>query len=230
MRRLMSVLSMLAVLATVPAEAAMIDAVDSGWYTATGTHFSPIENYIVGDLSGTEYRNFVVFDLTTVTEVILSAEIQLYNPDNAVSALRGYISPDANETIALYDVTTAADTVRMSQTGAAGMAIFSDLGSGTLLGERIVSAADNGSTISIALNSDGLAALNAARGGLLAIGGALTSLGASGDEYVFAFSQSIGNPELRVLQLRTAVAPEPAMLSLLGLGVLVAASRRYGRN
>ena len=109
------------------------------------------------------------------------------------------------------------------------MTIFNDLGSGTLLGERIVSAADNGSTISIALNSDGLAALNAARGGLLAIGGALTSLGLSDDEYVFGFSESLGNPELRALQFRTAVAPEPAMFSLLGLGLLVAVRRRAGR-
>jgi hypothetical protein len=209
-----------------PARADVINAIDSGWYSAIGTHVASNENYLAGDLTGVERHNFVVFDLTGVTDEIVTASVHLYNPDNALPGLRGYISPDASEALALYDVSTDINTLRLSQVGAAGIAIFNDLGSGIVLGDRSVSAADNGTTISIALNADGLAVLNAARGGLVAIGGALTTLGSFGDEYVFGFSEAIGNPSVRQLNFRTVEVPEPATLSLLVLGGIVAAGRR----
>jgi hypothetical protein len=208
----------------VPARADVIHAIDSGWYNQAGSHTAQNDNYIVGDVAGTERHNFVVFDLTSVTDDIIAASIQLYNPDNALPALRGYVSPDASETLALYDVTTDIDTLRLSQVGAPGIAIFGDLGSGTLLGNQAVSAADNGTTISIALNADGLAALNAARGGFFAVGGALITLGSFGDEYVFGFSQAIDNPEVRRLSFRTV--PEPTAAALLGVGLAFALRRR----
>jgi hypothetical protein len=225
MRRIVFGLTVLFALAA-PAHADVINAIDSGWYNSAGMHVAQNNNYIVGDASGTERRNFVVFDLTTVTDEILSASLDLYNPDDDLPALRGYVSPDPTESLALYEVTTAVDDVRLSQTGAAGVAIFDDLGSGVVFGERSVSAADNGTVVSIVINANGLAALNAARGGLFAIGGALTTLGSVGDEYVFGFSQSIGNPEVRQLTIETAAVPEPVSASLLALGLLLTVLRR----
>ena len=213
--------------AVAPAHAAVINAIDSGWYNQAGTHIAPNDNYIVGDVSGSEVHNFVVFDLTSVLNEITAASVELYNPDNALPALRGYVSPDATETLALYDVATAVGTVRLSQVGAAGVAIFDDLGSGTLFGNQIVSVADNGTTISIALNAEGIAALNAARGGLFAVGGALTTLGSVGNEYVFGFSQSIDNPEVRRLNIQSV--PEPSTVALLGLGLALAVRHRLMR-
>jgi hypothetical protein len=48
-----------------------------------------------------------------------------------------------------------------------------------------MSFADNGGVVSVALNGAGLAALNFARGGPVALGGALTSIAGSGDQRVF---------------------------------------------
>jgi hypothetical protein len=79
----------------------------------------------------------------------------------------------------------------------------------------------------IALNADGISALNAARGGLFAVGGAISTLGSPGAEYVFGFSVAIGNPDLRQLELETTSVPEPTMMVLLGSAAVLAARRRW---
>jgi hypothetical protein len=218
-------------LAPAVARADVINAIDSGWYSEAGAHTAQNQNYLTGDLSGSGRRSFFVFDLTAVANEIVNASVQLYNPDNALPALRGYVSPDATETFRLYDVSTpVASLTASSAAGPAGVAVFDDLGSGSVFGERVVSVADNGTTVSVALNADGLAALNAARGGLFALGGALTSLGAFGDEYVFGFSVALDNPDIRRLEFRTIEAvPEPATIALLGLAGVFAARRRVRR-
>jgi hypothetical protein len=210
------------------ATADVINAIDSGWYSESGMHVAVNDNYVVGEVSGVVRHNFFVFDLTAVVDDIVSASIQLYNPDSALPALRGYVSPDAAETFELYDVSTPiASLSASSAAGPAGVATFDDLGTGTVFGQRVVSAADNGTTISVALNADGLAALNAARGGLFALGGALTSLGSFGDEYVFGFSVALDNPNVRQLEFRTRPAvPEPGTLALLGIAAAFVARRR----
>lgn len=212
--------------AGVPASAATIDATDSGWYNVSGTHFTHIDNYIVGAGNGTLYHNFFVFDLTSVTGLVVSASLELYNPDNALPSLKGYISPDATETYTLYDVSTPIATVQASNVGAAGQAVYNDLGSGVDFGQLTVSAADNGSIVSIVLNAAGLGALNAAVGGQFALGGALTTLGGADTEYVFGFSVALDNPDVRRLMIATRAVPEPALLLLLGPAIAVALRRR----
>ena len=215
--------------AGVPASAATIDATDTGWYNVSGTHIAQIDNYIVGAGNGTLYHNFFVFDLTSVTGLVVSASLELYNPDNILPALKGYISPDATESYTLYDVSTPIATVQASNVGAAGQAVYNDLGSGVDFGQMTVSAADNGSIVSIVLNAAGLDALNAALGGQFALGGALTTLGGADTEYVFGFSVALGNPDVRRLVIETSAVPEPALLLLLGPAIAVALRRRARR-
>src|SRR5262249_1854702 len=78
-----------------------------------------------------------------------------------------------------FDVTTAPSELDLSRPAGDrnGVLIFRDLGAGTQLGTKTVSAADNGTngtTVSVPLSAAGIAALNAARGGTLALRGALT--------------------------------------------------------
>jgi hypothetical protein len=84
--------------------------------------------------------------------------------------------------------------------------IFRDLGSGTQYGSRTVSAAvngTNGTTVSIPLNADAIAALNAARGGTISLGGALTSIVGRSTQMVFAYTT--GNQG----SVQLALAEEP---------------------
>jgi hypothetical protein len=138
--------------------------------------------------------------------------------------LHGYVSPDPTETLDIYDVTTAAASVT---DGTAGVAGFGDLGSGTLYGSRIVSAADNGTVVEITLNAAALADLNAA-GGLFVLGAALGSLSGVADQYVFGFSMApFVDDHTRQLVLDVATVPEPSTIALFAVGAgLIAARRR----
>ena len=228
MRRVVPGLLLIGLLAAAPTEAATLNAVDSGWYTSAGSHTAVNDNYVVGELSGVVYRNFFVFDLTGVSETITSASVLLYNPTNTTPGLRGYISPDPTETFGLFDVSTPIATLSASSASgsAVGIGVFADLGTGVAFGEQVVSAADNGAVVSVALNASGIAALNAARGGLFDLGGALTTLGSVEDERVFGFSVALGNPDVRQLQFETAAVPEPSTLALLASAMVLAVRRR----
>ena len=69
-----------------PAEAQTItlDAVDSGWYNSTGVHDPSNTNYIVGITAIALYRNFFVFDLSSIPLPIMSAELRLSNPSSTL--------------------------------------------------------------------------------------------------------------------------------------------------
>lgn len=187
-----------------------LNAVDSGWYNG-GIHGSGNDNYFVGEI-GSEYRNFFVFDLSSVGENILTAELRLYNPVN------GYSSPDATETYDLYDVTTAVGTLTADNGAGNGSAVFADLGTGTQFGSRVVSGADNNTLVSILLNGSAVSNLNAASS-LWAIGGRLSTVTPGGsNEFFTGFT---GGQFARELVLTTGPAPtvpEPGTLALLGVG------------
>ena len=125
-----------------------------------------------------------------------------------------YLSDDPTETYTNYDVSTPIASLI---DGTGGVGAWDDLGSGTVYGDVVVSAADNGTFISIFLNAAAIADANAAAGGLFAIGGAVTTLG--GDtEIIFGLS---GGGNASDTQLIVKV-PEPGTLTVLaamGLGV-----------
>jgi len=161
----------------------VLDATYSGWWNATGLHDSTNSNYIAGhSSSGNHLRNFFVFDLGTVSPSILSAQLRVANPPN------GFNSVDPTETYTSFDVATPLSTLVAS--GAGQTAIFDDLGTGTPLGSQTVSVADNGQTVTIDLNADGVSYLNAARGSQVALGGAITTLSGTSVQSVFAYSGS----------------------------------------
>ncbi len=157
-----------------------LNAVDSGWYKPDGSHDSANDNYIAGKVGAAgELRNFFVFDLSTIRGPIINATLRIFNPG------AGYNSVDAQETYTTFDVSTPiADLMATNQTRTD---IHADLGNGTSYGFVNVLDPSNNFVVEVNFNSGGLAALNSSQG-LVAVGGAVTSLRGQDDEYIFGGS------------------------------------------
>ncbi len=183
-----------------------------GWFDDTGFHHRQNDNYVAGVLDNRWYRNFFLFDLSDAMTQFSSASVRILNPHVALPwcdprpFCDGFSSPNPTETYFLrllhpeyYGALGATTSGRTD--------IFAELGTSTLFSTRLVSNADNGQWIDLALNGSGLADLNARRGDIWGVGGNL-------DEF----------PNVDV------VAPEPATVVLLGTGlvlvVLIGSRRR----
>lgn len=214
-----------------PAAAATItiDASENGWYSAAGSHSPSNVNYIVGrGDNGTITRNFFVFDIPASLAdpqlEVVSATLRVFNfqgtqPFSTLPAF-GYVSPDPTETYAVYSVSTPVSTLTGGGSGLT--AIFDDLGDGTLFGQATVSAASNGALVMLSLNPEARSSIMSAAGNPFAIGGALTTLGATSEaEHLFAWS-NLNYPQTRQLILEVQPVPEPSSLALAaaGLGML----------
>jgi hypothetical protein len=184
-----------------------IIATNFGYYytdqTETGA-YPGIQNYAVGKAttdfdSLTQFRNFFVFDLSSLTADVPSATLRL----NALS-----IAGTTN-TLELYDVTTSIDT--LTTFGSDKAAIYEDLGSGTVYGARVILELEHDTYIDIELNDDCLAAINANHG-KFAIGGTLNPPGPADDQYVFGYGGEVP------LDFAKLILPEPGtfVLALLG--------------
>jgi len=188
---------------------ATVNAVDSGWIFGDGSHGAANNNYVAGQgLNPTlaEFHNYATFTLGAATPTIIGAELRLFNPAS------GYNSPDPSETYTLFDVSAtpaALDTTRLAG-DATGILIHADLGSGTVYGSRVVSAADNGTNVAITLNADAIAALNAAIGSTISFGGALTTLAGTATQFIFGASSGA----LGTVQLVLQTVPDPDWYSI----------------
>ncbi len=175
-----------------------LNATDSGWYDSNGTHTATNTNYIVGQSGAPrQLRNFFVFNLASVSQVITGATLVLTN--GISSRGPGYNSPDASETYTLFDVATSVPTLQAGGSGLTG--IFADLGGGTIQGSRTMTAADNFLNVPITLNAAGIAKLNAFRGTQVALGGAVTTLSGGADQVVFAFTGNLTDVKQLILNL-----------------------------
>ena len=210
------------VLSPARASAAVIDALDSGWWDSGGYHDSAVKNYYVGGGFGLNDRNFLVFDLSELSGVITSATLRLENPVN------GYSSPDPTESYTLFDVSTPIAVLRASGSGPGNIPIFNDLGSGSMLGSTTVSRGGSSAVVvQVSFTAAGLAYLQNAVGGQVAIGGALTSSDTNPDniESLFGFTSAANVRQLDV-QIGATAIPEPSMTLLVGVGLLVSGRRR----
>ena len=204
--------------ASARADTITITAGNSGWFAANGFHNGANQNYLAGDFGS--YRNFFTFDLSGVSGTITGATLRLFNP-----ADRFAVDPG---TYTLYDVLTPASALGLTYAATPeGLAIFEDLGSGTVFGTLDVSSAPGGTVISINLNAAALAALNSAGNGVFAIGGAVLG----GDGRIFADTGSGSTRELVLQTSAPAAVPEPLTLVMFGTGLAgVAALRRRARQ
>jgi hypothetical protein len=166
--------------------AMQITAHAEGWFDQFGNQEVNEGNYIAGvcgapyycsNQSDVVYRDFFVFDLAGVQSNVASASLLLWNPEKIdYYNGDGYVSSRDTETFLLHEVHTS--TTDLTQINSHRVDVFDDLGSGAFYGERVMSAADNGTWVRVQLNATGLAALNGAAGSTLALGGSLAGVDA----------------------------------------------------
>ncbi len=133
--------------------------IDWGNYSSAGAHRAASWSYVAGNCSNTicpatgVYRDFFVFDLSALAAVqgvdVTDATLTLINPASVKLPLfnGGYRSPNMNvsgdpgqpaDTFSVFDVSSTIASVRANQaTGAAGAAIYNDLGSGASYGSAL---------------------------------------------------------------------------------------------
>ena len=198
------------------ASATTLNSTARGWYDSTGFHNASNPNYISGTDGINTWHDFFTFDLTGVSGTISSANLVLYNP---VASGSGVFTS--------YDVNTPAATLDATNSGQTG--IFNDLGSGNAYGSINYSTADNSTFVTINLNSQFLADINARSSNLFSVGG-----NAVGGTFLFGFSNggfpADGNTFLD-FTTSSGVAPLPAVaplaiLLLGGFGIVQALHRR----
>ncbi|NBB66232.1 IPTL-CTERM sorting domain-containing protein [Pseudomonas sp. ODNR1LW] len=165
----------------------------ASWVLSTGDVATRTSNYnsLTGD--NDTYRSYISFAVPASNNAFTSAVIRVH--------LGGVGSVPSALTV--YDVSSDI-------TSAAGTDLFADLGSGTVFGT--ISGLDTDyQTVDITLNADGLAAVNAARGGEISFGLANTATaGNLAQAYVFALTDSY---TLRQLILTpTAVTAPPSTI------------------
>lgn len=166
-----------------------LEAVDSGNYDWEGDHSSGNTYYPAGDTAAAgvaEHRNFFVFDLSAMPGPVLGATLELYNPSDPPEPGNGYRSPDPFETYALWEVVTDVATLIAGGSGLTG--IFDDLGGGLAFGQIDMTAADNGTIVSIPLTQEALTSIEASLGGLWAVGGAVMTLEGTPLQVVFGYA------------------------------------------
>ncbi len=228
----LAVLSLLLV-GVVQAESLTIEAKDMGYYSKTTmptmttvSHVPDNQYYIAGKLweesSGVsytvEYRNFFVFDLSSVADATITS---------AKLSLNTLWTSEGTETFELYNVSTSVSelTTPPSDSDARNV-IFNDLAEGTVYAteSRLFGSGDD---IKITLNGDFRVAAGSANG-LFAIGGALTTLSDStNNQFVFdARDLPLPTPTLTVEFVKSVPEPGTFVLLLVGAAATLAFSRK----
>ncbi len=175
-----------------------LNAVNSGWYMIDGTNNGTATNFFSGYTSGNGYyRNWLGFDLSSVTENIISATLSVASNS----------SNDSGQTFSWFEIITPYSNLGTQ----AGTDIFEDLGTGNMLAQGIHTA---GTINLFTMNALGLSSLNSASS-LWAIGG----LNGSANK-AFGYTAGVGSGDHIQLVLETSPVPIPAAVWLFGSGIL----------
>lgn len=191
MRSFTLALFLAAALTGTPAFAQTQNATNAGFYTAgisgvlgaNGTYFTGTAT------NGVEHRGFLQFTVPASATPYNAAVLRLN-----VNTVAG-----GPNTLSVYDVSSVVGTDPVAT-------VFTDLGSGTLLGSATgINTSD--ATIEITLNAQGLVLVNAARGSTITLGFLNETISGPGD-YLFHLT---GSTTPRQIVLTAAPAPVPTM-------------------
>ncbi len=189
-----------------------IPAFDRGQYDNTGYHLPTSINWLVGEWNEGAWHNFFVYDLTGWTDRISAVDL--------IVVPAWYHSPDESETYTLYSVETPLDVLL---SGNGGLDAFDDLAVGLVYGENQVDGTIIYDDVVLTLNDDFVEAFNAARGGYIVLGGAITSLD---DDLTTKETWGGHNHSLTETRLSVTIVPAPGTLSLLAAGFTAFRRRR----
>jgi hypothetical protein len=156
-----------------------LTATNRGWITSGGGNNGALANgsYVVGFCSNTDsclgsntlWRNWFAFALPVgAFATITSATLLLEVPAPAVPE-QGVYNFGGQLTYTVWDVSSAASSFT---TAAAGLAQYTDLGTGTVYGSRVYVRADEGTVTSVPLNAAAVTWLNTQIGQTVVLGGA----------------------------------------------------------
>lgn len=210
---------------------------NQGWWSNFDSNHDANDNYVTGFTTfgilvkggPTEFRSFFTFDLSTLDlagQVLLSATLEIVRAE--------YNSSDPSETVALFDVSTPA--AALNNNDGINLAIFNDLGSGTIYGSFGVPEYTASSTERLAfhLNTAALADIASAAGGFFSIGGAVQSFSNEvrpGAETIFAFSSfERQTAQLLTLEVAPSAVPEPGSFLLFGAGAILLLVRSWSSS
>ena len=191
----------------------VINSFASGFYQNTGGTPSLGSTNIIEDSTR---NNYFAFDLSGVSGTVTSAKLTIFGGNGSFL----FFSAPPTVTYSIFDVSA---NVNALTNHTAGLATFTDLGSGTVYGSTSVTATTGPSLQLVIDLSGGLNDINAALGGLFALGGG-SSLAANQG---FLWSSSSRDPAAR-LELETTPIPAalPLFATVFGGGGLVAWRRR----
>jgi hypothetical protein len=141
--------------------------------------------YTAGTFDTIETRNWLRFDTSGIAGTILSATLTV-----PISAT-GYFAVEDPDMGATYTLSLFVGNATALLAGTPDAGTFTALGSGTVVGSTSINAGSAGGSVTIPLNADAIAALNA---GSVILGGKITA----GDE-CFIFGDPESAPTLELL-------------------------------
>lgn len=184
----------------------------AGYYRANGQTVggaaSAGANHTTGSFGGNTARGYFIYSIPAgapITGATLSV--------NAVQVLAG------PNTLEIYDVTTSPATVASAATS---VAVYNDLGTGTMYGTAVATV--NNEILTIALNPDGIAAINAARGGSFAIG-FLNATDGGGSDTIFL--SSVNTVPRNLVLTRAEPVPTLSEWAMIILGLMLASGAAF---
>jgi PEP-CTERM motif len=223
MKRLSSVLLFSLSLTPFASADQIINASERGWVCTTvggcpnNNGADPGNNYLAGGggLGAVQFRDWFEFAIPTLTGSLVSATLNLDEPPAVSGGVSGGGHGGGSLTYAVYGL-SAQPLAFLDVTTANPFAL-----------PVTTSSADDGTTISITLNSAALAAIAAHQGGHIFIGGIDSGESSSTTAYDFGASDGLSNvTSLRLTTAPTAV-PEPSSILLVAsVGLLLVVLRR----